>query len=332
MVQKGKRKSREGGCKKFIPGKVEFKEFIRKYLEEASPSILIDVSCKAGFNERGLKNALSLHDLAENWAPEDVSVPVIFFDDTSAYVNKHQCEFYSILAERFSDLNNKFWLVGGWAIIHQNHPEAVYTNLPEWLDETCIIRLKSILHIYKYSKFPSPSEIIPHLYLGCAMDAGNAFIMEAYAFRRCFCVAKHPQTATPNENLEVLRYDINDFADQSLVEFFEPITDLMDECISSQQNILIHCQAGRSRSASFVLYYLMKFKKMNLFQSLEHCRARRPIVLPNEGFLRQLLDAEESFFGTRSFAETELEWLSRNENLLKKMLDDKENEKAGGEN
>ena len=53
-------------------------------------------------------------------------------------------------------------------------------------------------------------------------------------------------------------------------------------------NILVHCIRGVSRSASFVIGYLMKYNEMTLDEALTHVQSRRPVVLPNESFMAQL--------------------------------------------
>ncbi len=53
-------------------------------------------------------------------------------------------------------------------------------------------------------------------------------------------------------------------------------------------NILIHCYAGVSRSASLVIFYLMKEKKWDYETCLNYTRERRPEVSPSGGFEEQL--------------------------------------------
>ena len=60
---------------------------------------------------------------------------------------------------------------------------------------------------------------------------------------------------------------------------------------------LVHCVAGVSRSASICIAYLMKYERMTLDQAYRHCKRRRPVVHPNVGFWRQLIDYERRLFG-----------------------------------
>ncbi|KAJ7374776.1 dual specificity phosphatase 19 [Desmophyllum pertusum] len=52
--------------------------------------------------------------------------------------------------------------------------------------------------------------------------------------------------------------------------------------------VLVHCNAGVSRSATVVLGYLMSSNRWSLEDAMKILREARPCVKPNEGFLRQL--------------------------------------------
>jgi len=53
-------------------------------------------------------------------------------------------------------------------------------------------------------------------------------------------------------------------------------------------NTLVHCQEGRSRSTSMVVCYLIRYQNMTVDSALASIGARRPMVQPNEGFLKKL--------------------------------------------
>lgn len=60
------------------------------------------------------------------------------------------------------------------------------------------------------------------------------------------------------------------------------------DCQLSRARILIHCQAGISRSASFVLYHMMKSHQMTYSTAHTLLKASRPAIQPNRGFYREL--------------------------------------------
>merc|ERR1712032_1156752 len=57
---------------------------------------------------------------------------------------------------------------------------------------------------------------------------------------------------------------------------------------SSGARVLVHCEQGRSRSASVVVAHLMDEGDLDLDAALALVREQRPSVKPNEGFLLQL--------------------------------------------
>ena len=73
-----------------------------------------------------------------------------------------------------------------------------------------------------------------------------------------------------------------------LVRRFDETYRFIKEAKEQNGSILVHCKIGVSRSASCVIAYLMKEYKLHIRQALEKVREQRPIVDPNEGFLRQL--------------------------------------------
>ncbi len=54
--------------------------------------------------------------------------------------------------------------------------------------------------------------------------------------------------------------------------------------------VLIHCHMGMSRSASMVIYYLMKETDLSFGDALKFLKKRRPIVNPNASYRLQFLN------------------------------------------
>ena len=64
--------------------------------------------------------------------------------------------------------------------------------------------------------------------------------------------------------------------------------------IEAGEQVLVHCHAGVSRSATVVLLYLMAVRGLHLGAALAHLRRARPVVAPNVGFMRTLHAADVS--------------------------------------
>lgn len=65
-----------------------------------------------------------------------------------------------------------------------------------------------------------------------------------------------------------------------------------EEAHQSGHGVLVHCQAGVSRSATIVIAYLMKHTLMTMTDAYKYVRSRRPVVSPNLNFMGQLLEFE----------------------------------------
>lgn len=67
---------------------------------------------------------------------------------------------------------------------------------------------------------------------------------------------------------------------------------IIDSWIDNGDKVLVHCACGISRSATIIIYYLMKKKKISFKRALDYLRKKRSIVDPNIGFASALIEAE----------------------------------------
>lgn len=91
--------------------------------------------------------------------------------------------------------------------------------------------------------------------------------------------------------LDVMVCDVPDHPKINLEAFFPEVSAFLKQQLS-QGNVLIHCSAGISRSASLVLLFLMKERTWSFETAYHWLKQRRPIIDPNTGFRRQLLAAD----------------------------------------
>ena len=78
-----------------------------------------------------------------------------------------------------------------------------------------------------------------------------------------------------------------DFESFNLAAYFTDGTEYLEQKLGTS-NVLCHCLAGVSRSATMVIAYLMKKNNWKYDKALEYVREKRAIVYPNQGFVRQL--------------------------------------------
>jgi len=104
------------------------------------------------------------------------------------------------------------------------------------------------------------------------------------------CVPSYP------DDFVYLYIDIQDIPEADLLKHFEDASEFMHEALKKKdQKVLVHCMAGRSRSVSCILAYLMRYQKLSLEDSLLFTQSKRPIAQPNEGFMEQLKLFQQSY-------------------------------------
>ena len=74
----------------------------------------------------------------------------------------------------------------------------------------------------------------------------------------------------------------------------------LSQWLDAGRHVLVHCHAGRSRSAAVVLAHLMYARRMGLQLAVEHVLARRAI-LPNAGFFEVLVRRQERWLAAAGF-------------------------------
>jgi protein-tyrosine phosphatase len=82
-----------------------------------------------------------------------------------------------------------------------------------------------------------------------------------------------------------------DSEDFPIRDKFEEAIRFIDEWLPTR-NVLVHCLAGASRSASIVIAYVMARHRLSFQDSYFHVKHRRPRMSPNKGFKKQLQDYE----------------------------------------
>uniref|UniRef100_A0A0D9XWN1 protein-tyrosine-phosphatase n=1 Tax=Leersia perrieri TaxID=77586 RepID=A0A0D9XWN1_9ORYZ len=88
---------------------------------------------------------------------------------------------------------------------------------------------------------------------------------------------------------------LRDTEEENLLDHLEPCLDFIDEG-RKVGNVLVHCFAGVSRSATVITAYLMRTEQKSLEEALESLKEVNESVCPNDGFLEQLKLFEEMGF------------------------------------
>lgn len=79
-----------------------------------------------------------------------------------------------------------------------------------------------------------------------------------------------------------------DLPETNLNNIVHTCNDFINECRENNDRILVHCNAGVSRSATIVIAYLILKCDFNFNDAYALVKSKRHCIRPNDGFLRQL--------------------------------------------
>lgn len=176
-----------------------------------------------------------------------------------------------------------------------------------------------------------PIEIMPHLYLGSEQNTLNMDQLRELNIQSILNVAaevSHPyqdmfqsiQSIIPSPTLsksstisststihtnyssdsllhhpsDIIYHKLNwEHNQENLVLELEKAIDIIDRSRSVNQNILVHCQCGVSRSATVIIAYIIKTLKLPMQDAYNHVKNLSPAVNPNLSLLFQLREFEQ---------------------------------------
>ena len=95
-----------------------------------------------------------------------------------------------------------------------------------------------------------------------------------------------------DDSIAYMRVDVEDQASVDLLPYFRGATGFIGAQLAAGGAVLVHCQAGVSRSASVVISFLMRATGATRDSAYAMVKARRTLADPNLGFWAQLLDWE----------------------------------------
>ena len=113
-------------------------------------------------------------------------------------------------------------------------------------------------------------EIITNLYLG---NKEATKFSEVMGIDYIISIGAQPK----NKTIENFHIGIKDDNTLNISDELDTITSLMDELLTKNKKIMIHCNAGRNRSPSFVLAYICKYKNMELEEAVNYILSKRKI-------------------------------------------------------
>ena len=127
--------------------------------------------------------------------------------------------------------------------------------------------------------------IVDNLFLGDFRAADDIGILRKNNISNIINCAFNLPNKFPKE-ITYINLNLMDETKQPLIKSMEDAYKFIKD--NKDKKILVHCVYGKSRSASVIIFYLIKEKKMSFQEAKEFVRKIRSCVNPNEGFEKEL--------------------------------------------
>jgi len=127
------------------------------------------------------------------------------------------------------------------------------------------------------------------LYLGSQDSAANVSSLEKSGISHVLNVATGIEYEK-SANICYRTIEILDLPEEKISNSLPHCFEFILNALDNGGKVLVHCNAGVSRSPSIVIVVLMKLKNLSFEAALEIVKKAKKDVRPNEGFEKQLRD------------------------------------------
>jgi len=158
--------------------------------------------------------------------------------------------------------------------------------------ERVVSLMRLILTAKKVKEDKVPALIAPNLYLGSIGAAQSEEQIKEKGITHVLTVARGFDIKCV-DGVKYMTVEVADSPDADIRSHFPQCFEFISGAVKSGGNVLVHCFAGRSRSASVCAAYVMCHENIRLEEALMRMRLARPQINPNAGFMAQLNQLDE---------------------------------------
>ncbi|GIY43951.1 dual specificity protein phosphatase 22 [Caerostris darwini] len=133
-------------------------------------------------------------------------------------------------------------------------------------------------------------QVLPGLYLGSFRDGKDSDQLRNNDITHIISI--HDTAKEVVEDKKYLCIRVPDSPEENLSKYFSKCNDFIHDARSNGGNVLVHCLAGVSRSATIATAYIMSATTLTCKDALKVVRGARTIANPNYGFHSQLKEYE----------------------------------------
>lgn len=228
-----------------------------------------------------------------------ISAIVALDDRTSHWQKLKKDSVAQIVINTLSHLTsgaNICFLKGGYENFHSQYPElCTEERTVEQSGTETEKRVSShsgrLCHHKPDYDQGKPVEILPFLYLGSAYHASRQDYLSDLHITALLNVSRRDmQPAKGHYDYKWIPVEDSHMADIS--SHFQEAIEFIDKVKQSGGKVLVHCEAGISRSPTICMAYIMKTQQLRLDAAFDIIKQRRAVISPNFSFMGQLLQFE----------------------------------------
>jgi len=268
----------------------------------------INVNCCDRFNRKRLQQGkASLADLAttkegketlkkRNW--KEIVVYDDCSEDLSCLPDSHT--LFLVIKSLVDDLRKPIMLTGGIRCFQTTQSSLCEDHLMRSSGEGSSTTglpappSPSDIPVTKDIENHPATKVADFLFLGNMNDAANAESLTALGIDHVLNVTAVEPSYQMSNNITYKQLHAADNGSQNIKQHFNEAFRFIDAAKKSGGSVLIHCQAGVSRSPTIAIAYLIKYFSMKMLDAYQFIKIRRTIISPNLNFMGQLLEFEQS--------------------------------------
>jgi len=96
-------------------------------------------------------------------------------------------------------------------------------------------------------------------------------------------------------DIKELHLKLVDEPEFDITKHFKQTNDFINKVRTAGGNLLVHCKVGLSRSPTVIIAYLIKYYEFTADSAINFIKRKRPQIIPNQGFIKQLYEYEKQF-------------------------------------
>ncbi len=235
---------------------------------------------------------------------------VVIFDQNSTNEDSltPECTATLLLKIISSECKQVAFLEGGYESFRKLHPELCQSTT-KILGKLSTLDLKPIISAQleldvsdkleldvsdrtDYRAIGKPVRLLPYLYLGCRDAAESLQGLRQNGITRILNVTTHIPNFYQGDGITYKQIPVEDSFKVDMLPHLEGALQFIEETRTRGEKVLVHCHAGRSRSVTVVVAYLIKFYNYTLKEALKFVGMHKPDVSPNLIFMCQLVEFE----------------------------------------